>query len=51
MKPVTVLVEQNTHMAIRVADDVHLMYTGRLALSQPAADIDTEHLHNLYFSR
>ena len=46
-----VLVEQNTHKALAIADDVHLVRGGKVVLSQPAAEIDLARLHDLYFSR
>ncbi len=46
-----VLVEQNTHRAVGVADHVYLMQSGKVVLSQPAADVDLDHLHKLYFAR
>jgi len=46
-----VLVEQNTHMAVNVADQVHLMQTGKVIFSQKAKDVDLDQLHNLYFAR
>jgi branched-chain amino acid transport system ATP-binding protein len=46
-----VLVEQNTQRAVAVADRVHLMQSGKIALSQEAAEVDLERLHRLYFSR
>ena len=46
-----VLVEQNTHLALAVADGVYLMRSGRVLLHQRAADIDSERLHDLYFAR
>ncbi|WP_298435053.1 ABC transporter ATP-binding protein [Geobacter sp.] len=46
-----VLVEQNTHMAVKVADQVHLMQTGRVILSQEADKVDLDQLHDLYFAR
>ncbi len=46
-----VLVEQNTHMAVKVADQVHLMQTGRVLLSQLAGQVDLDQLHDLYFAR
>ena len=46
-----VLVEQNTHMAVGVADHVYLMQAGKVLLSQEAKDVDLEQLHNLYFAR
>ncbi|RYE62576.1 MAG: ABC transporter ATP-binding protein [Oxalobacteraceae bacterium] len=46
-----VLVEQNTHRAVGVADHVYLMQSGKVVLSQPAAQVDLDHLHKLYFAR
>lgn len=46
-----VLVEQNTHKAVGVADHVHLMQGGKVVLSQPAAQVSLEELHDLYFAR
>jgi branched-chain amino acid transport system ATP-binding protein len=46
-----VLVEQNTHMAVSVADQVHLMQTGKVIFSQRAKDVNLDQLHNLYFAR
>lgn len=46
-----VLVEQNTHMALRIADHVHLMQSGKVLLSKPADQIDIDQLHDLYFAR
>ncbi len=46
-----VLVEQNTHKAVGVADQVHLMQGGKIQLSQAAADVEIEVLHELYFAR
>jgi branched-chain amino acid transport system ATP-binding protein len=46
-----ILVEQNTQRAVGVADHVYLMQSGKVALSQPAAEVDLEHLHALYFAR
>ncbi|MBK8184551.1 MAG: ABC transporter ATP-binding protein [Candidatus Competibacteraceae bacterium] len=45
-----ILVEQNTQKAVGVADQVHLMQSGKIALSQPAAEVSLEHLHDLYFA-
>jgi branched-chain amino acid transport system ATP-binding protein len=45
------LVEQNTERAIGVADHVYLMQSGKVALSQPAADVSLDRLHELYFAR
>ena len=45
-----VLVEQNTHKAVGVADHVHLMQSGKVVLSQPAAEVSLEALHELYFA-
>jgi branched-chain amino acid transport system ATP-binding protein len=46
-----VLVEQNTQRAVGVADHVYLMQSGKVVLSQPAAEVSLEHLHKLYFAR
>ena len=46
-----VLVEQNTERAVGVADHVYLMQSGKVVLSQPAADVSLDHLHDLYFAR
>jgi len=46
-----VLVEQNTHKAVGVADQAHLMQGGKIQLSQAAADVKIEALHELYFAR
>ena len=46
-----ILVEQNTARAVGVADHVYRMQSGKVALSQAAADVDLEHLHALYFAR
>jgi branched-chain amino acid transport system ATP-binding protein len=45
-----VLVEQNTHMALSVADRVYMMRSGRVVLDKPAAEIDVAKLHDLYFA-
>ena len=46
-----VLVEQNTHLAVKAADHVYLMQSGKVVLSQAAAEVDLENLHDLYFAR
>jgi len=46
-----VLVEQNTQKAVGVADQVYLMQSGKVVLSQPAAEVSLERLHDLYFAR
>ncbi|NRR30783.1 ABC transporter ATP-binding protein [Oxalobacteraceae bacterium] len=46
-----VLVEQNTARAVGVADHVYLMQGGKVVLSQPAAEVSLEQLHELYFAR
>lgn len=46
-----ILVEQNTHRAVGVADHVYLMQGGKVVLSQPAAEVSLDHLHDLYFAR
>jgi branched-chain amino acid transport system ATP-binding protein len=44
-----VLVEQNTSMAVALADRVCLMQAGRVVLSDEAKNVDLDHLHQLYF--
>ena len=46
-----VLVEQNTHMALGLADGVYLMRSGKVLLSERAEAVDSERLHDLYFAR
>jgi branched-chain amino acid transport system ATP-binding protein len=46
-----VLVEQNTQRAVGIADHVYLMQSGKVVLSQAAAEVSLEHLHDLYFAR
>lgn len=46
-----VLVEQNTHRAVAIADHVFLMQSGRIVLSKPAASVDLDALHDMYFAR
>ena len=46
-----ILVEQNTERAIGVADQVNLVQSGKVALTQASAAIDLEELHTLYFAR
>ena len=46
-----VLVEQNTQQAVGVADQVYLMQSGKVVLSQPASKVSLEQLHELYFAR
>lgn len=46
-----VLVEQNTHKALAIADHVYLVRGGKVILSEPAAKVDLHHLHDLYFAR
>jgi len=45
------LIEQNTNVALSVADDVHLMRSGDVVLSSPASQVDLDRLHDLYFAR
>src|SRR5690554_5265237 len=45
-----ILVEQSTHRAVGVADHVYLMQGGKVVLSQRAAEVDMEQLHELYFA-
>ena len=46
-----ILVEQNTHMAVKLSDYVHLMQTGKVLLSEEAANVDLDKLHDLYFGK
>ncbi|MFL6707408.1 MAG: ABC transporter ATP-binding protein [Massilia sp.] len=50
-KRTIVLVEQNTSRAVGVADQVYLMQSGKVALSQRANEVDLDQLHDLYFAR
>jgi branched-chain amino acid transport system ATP-binding protein len=43
-----VLVEQNTHRAVALADHVFLMRGGRIVLSRPSRDVSLEELHEAY---
>lgn len=45
-----VLVEQNTHLAMGVADRVFLMRSGKVVLDRPASDVSQKDLHDLYFA-
>jgi branched-chain amino acid transport system ATP-binding protein len=45
-----VLVEQNTHMALSVADRIYMMRGGKVVLDKAAAEVDVEKLHDLYFA-
>jgi len=46
-----VLVEQNTHKALQVADWVYLLSSGKVLLSEPTNNVEVERLHDLYFAR
>ena len=46
-----VLVEQNTRLAVKAADHVYLMQSGKVVLSQPAREVELDRLHDLYFAR
>jgi branched-chain amino acid transport system ATP-binding protein len=46
-----ILVEQNTQRAVGVADHVYLMQSGKVVLSQAAAEVDLANLEELYFAR
>lgn len=46
-----VLVEQNTSIALSVADEVHLMRSGKVIFSQAAGEVNLDKLHDLYFAR
>lgn len=45
------LIEQNTHIALSVADRMHLMRSGKVLLSQDAGTVDLDRLHDLYLAR
>lgn len=44
-----VLVEQHTERAVAIADQVHLMQSGKVVLSRRAADVNLAQLHEQYF--
>ncbi|MBB3002785.1 branched-chain amino acid transport system ATP-binding protein [Paraburkholderia tropica] len=46
-----VLVEQNTHMALRLADQVYLMQGGKVTFEARAKDVNVDELHDMYFAR
>ena len=46
-----VLVEQNTRLAVKAADHVYLMQSGKVVLSQPAREVNLDQLHDVYFAR
>ena len=46
-----ILVEQNTERAIGIADHVYLMQSGKVALSQRAAEVSLDRVNELYFAR
>ena len=46
-----VLVEQNTDLALRLADHVYLMQSGAVVFSEAARDVRLDALHDLYFAR
>ncbi|WP_426174014.1 ABC transporter ATP-binding protein [Massilia sp. TWR1-2-2] len=50
-KRTIILVEQNTKRAVGVADHVYLMQSGKVVLSQAAAEVDLANLEELYFAR
>lgn len=45
-----ILVEQSTHRAVGVADQVYLLQSGKVVLAERASNIDMEHFHELYFA-
>jgi branched-chain amino acid transport system ATP-binding protein len=45
-----VLVEQNTSRALKIADHVHLMQSGKVVLSERGDAVDLNRLHALYFA-
>lgn len=46
-----VLVEQKPQSAVNIADQVYLMRSGRVMLSQTACDVSMEQIHQHYFAR
>lgn len=46
-----ILVEQNTHRAVGIADYVYLMQSGKVIFSSKAKEVDLEEIHQLYFAR
>ncbi len=46
-----ILVEQNTERAIGIADHVYLMQSGKVVLSQRAAEVSLDQVNDLYFAR
>ncbi|GLK64464.1 ABC transporter ATP-binding protein [Paracoccus kondratievae] len=46
-----ILVEQNTHKALKIADHVYLVRGGKVVLSERKEDVDMDRLHDLYFAR
>ena len=40
-----------SYIALSVADDVHLMRSGKVILSEKAEGLDLDRLHDLYFAR
>lgn len=45
-----ILVEQNTSRALKIADHVHLMRSGKVVLSERGDAVDLDRLHALYFA-
>lgn len=46
-----ILVEQNTERAIGIADQIYLMQSGKVVLSQRAAEVSLDQVNELYFAR
>lgn len=46
-----ILVEQNTQMAVGLADQVYLMQSGKVVFSKPAGEVNLTQLQDLYFGR
>ncbi|GJI91106.1 ABC transporter ATP-binding protein [Duganella hordei] len=44
-----ILVEQNTERAINVAEHVLMILSGKICISQNAADTNIQHIHKLFF--
>jgi len=46
-----ILVDQNTHRTVGVAEHVYLMQSGKVVLAQAARDVSLDHLHDRHFAR
>ncbi|TAK69882.1 MAG: ABC transporter ATP-binding protein [Betaproteobacteria bacterium] len=45
------LVEQNTHMAVGIADHVYILQAGKVVLSESASNVELQQIHSVYFAR